>query len=51
MENPFAHAPVPLYYTKATVWCRLTASIIVEPLFFEETGPAGLVIRIFSTER
>ena len=43
MKNLFATAPVLLYSEKVTVWCWLTASFIVWPLFFEEMCPAGIV--------
>lgn len=42
-ENPHANHPVPLHPTKVTVWCGFTASFIIGPYFFEETGASGPV--------
>ncbi|GBN77041.1 hypothetical protein AVEN_208727-1, partial [Araneus ventricosus] len=42
-ENPLETQPVPLYPAKVTVWCGFTASFIIGPYFFEETGALGPV--------
>lgn len=42
-ENPLATNPVPLHPAKVTVWCGFTASFIIGPYFFEETGALGPV--------
>ncbi|GBN75379.1 hypothetical protein AVEN_8064-1 [Araneus ventricosus] len=42
-ENPQETQPVPLYPAKGTVWCGFTASFIIGPYFFEETGALGPV--------
>ncbi|GFU74330.1 uncharacterized protein TNCV_2445051 [Trichonephila clavipes] len=40
-ENPLTTQPVPLRLAKVTAWCGLTASFIIVPYFFEETGTFG----------
>lgn len=42
-ENPRATNPVPLHPAKVTVWCGFTASFMIGPYFFEETGALGPV--------
>ena len=37
-ENPLETQPVPLHPAKVTMWCRFTASFIMGPIFFKETG-------------
>ena len=34
-ENPLKTQPAPLHPAKVIVWCRLTASFIIGPYFFE----------------
>ena len=40
--NPHAVAPVPLFDTKVTAFCGITATFVLGPFFFEETTPTDL---------
>ncbi|GFV53904.1 uncharacterized protein TNCV_166711 [Trichonephila clavipes] len=42
-EHPLATQLVPLHPTNVTAWCRFTASFIIWPYFFEDTGDFGPV--------
>ncbi|GBM10999.1 hypothetical protein AVEN_1334-1 [Araneus ventricosus] len=47
-KNPCRHQPVPLHSEKVIVWCGFKASLIVEPFFVGEIGPAGPVTCTFT---
>ncbi|KFM68220.1 hypothetical protein X975_07877, partial [Stegodyphus mimosarum] len=40
-RNPHAVAPVPLCDGKVTVWCGITATVVLGPLLFDEATPTG----------
>ncbi|GBL94545.1 hypothetical protein AVEN_235631-1 [Araneus ventricosus] len=42
-ENPLETQPVPLHPAKVNVWCGFTASYIIGPYCFKETGALGPV--------
>ncbi|GFT00701.1 disintegrin and metalloproteinase domain-containing protein 28 [Trichonephila clavipes] len=47
-ENALEDLPVPHNLAKDTVWCGFTASLIIQPYFFEETKAFGSVLPALS---